>query len=66
MTATIILNSFNSVAWQQSFLGSIVYSWESTPTRTGISRLSVPGGGDLATSSTIRVDLFMATLAPIF
>lgn len=56
----------NSVAWQQSFLGPIVYSWESTPTPTGISRCRVPGGGDLATNSTIRVGLFMAVLALIF
>lgn len=53
----------NSVAWQQSFLGPIVYSWESTPTPTGISRCRVPGGGDLATNSTIRVGLFMTTLS---
>lgn len=56
----------NSVAWQHSFLGPIVYSWESAPTPTGISRCRVPGGGDLATNSTIRVGLFMATLALIF
>lgn len=35
----------NTVAWQPSFLGPIVYSWESIPTPTGISRLGVPGGG---------------------